>query len=82
MTNTYAYFRYNEAQVVFVFVNNSEEDIVVPWGDYAEFTCEALSDRGPEAPALVKGRDVITGSEVDFAAPVTLAPHSSIVVEF
>ena len=80
--NTYAYFRYNEAQVVFVFVNNSEEDIVVPWGDYAEFTCAASSDRGPEAPALVKGRDVITGSEVDFAAPVTLAPHSSIVVEF
>lgn len=69
--NTYAYFRYDDSQTVFVFVNNSKEQKTIPWSDYAEIT-----------DGLVSGTDVITGQRVDFSAPVDIAPLSSIVVDF
>ncbi len=69
--NTYAYFRYNDEQVVFVYVNNSREDKTIPWADYAE-----------AAGGLVSGTDVISGQTVDFSAPVTMAPLSCLVVDF
>ena len=36
--NTYGYFRYNDTDVVFVFVNNSPEACKVPWTRYQEMT--------------------------------------------
>ena len=80
--NTYAYFRYDEDQVVFVYVNNSRRNETIPWADYAEFTSEGASRRGADAPALTSGVNVITGETVDFSAPVKVSPRSCIVVDF
>ncbi len=80
--NTYAYFRYNDEQVVFVYINNSRRNEIVPWSDYAEFTCESAARRGASSPALVSGTDVITGETVDFSSPVKVGPRSELVVEF
>lgn len=71
--NTYAYFRYNDEQVVFVYVNNSRRNEIVPWADYAEFTVPN---------AICAGTNVITGETVDFSAPVKMGPRSALVVEF
>lgn len=80
--NTYAYFRYNEGQVVFVYMNNSRRNETVPWSDYAEFTCAGAARRGADAPALVSGVNVVTGGAVDFSSPVKVGPRSCIVVDF
>lgn len=80
--NTYAYFRYDEEQVVFVYVNNSRRNETIPWADYAEFTSKGASRRGADAPALTSGVNVITGETVDFSAPVKVSPRSCIVVDF
>lgn len=80
--NTYAYFRYDEEQVVFVYVNNSRRNETIPWADYAEFTSEGASRRGADTPALTSGVNVITGETVDFSAPVKVSPRSCIVVDF
>ena len=34
--NTYAYFRYDDTDAVFVFINNSRGKKQVPWSHYAE----------------------------------------------
>ena len=68
--NTYAFFRYDDKEVVFVYVNNSNEERVVPWSRYAEIS-EGLSD----------GRDVVTGESVKMEG-CTVAPASVLVVEF
>ncbi|MDY5570153.1 MAG: alpha-amylase family glycosyl hydrolase [Candidatus Cryptobacteroides sp.] len=80
--NTYAYFRYNEDEVVFVFVNNSRRNEIIPWADYAEFTVEGAARRGAGAPALVSGQNVVTGETVDFSSPVKVGPRSALVVDF
>ena len=80
--NTYAYFRYNDGEVVFVFLNNSRRNETVHWADYAEFTCEGAARRGAGSPALVCGTDVVSGASVDFSAPVKVAPRSALVVDF
>lgn len=38
--NTYAYFRYlpDMSDVVFVYINNGEEGVQIPWADYKEVT--------------------------------------------
>lgn len=69
--NTYAYFRYNDEQTVFVFINNTRSEVVVPWADYAEIASD-----------LKIGRNVVTGGSVDVTAPIKVGPLSSIVVEF
>jgi glycosidase len=68
--NTYAFFRYNDAEVVFVYVNNSNEEHTVPWARYAEIT-----------DGLTEGRDVLTGNSVKMDN-LKVAPMTSIVVEF
>lgn len=68
--NTYAFFRYNDTEVVFVYVNNSNEERTVPWTRYAEIS-----------EGLTKGRDVITGEKVKMD-DLKVAPMTSIVVEF
>lgn len=80
--NTYAYFRYNDEELVFVFLNNSRRNETIPWADYSEFTCEGAARRGADSPALVCGTDVVSGESVDFSAPVRVAPRSALVVDF
>ena len=68
--NTYAFFRYNETDVVFVYVNNSNDAHRVPWSRYSEISAR-----------LGEGRDVVTGEVVDMKN-VKVEPMSAIVVEF
>ena len=68
--NTYAFFRYNDEEVVFVYVNNSNEERVVPWSRYAEINAD-----------LGEGRDVVTGESVKMEG-CKVAPASVLVVEF
>lgn len=68
--NTYAYFRSNADQTVFVFINNNKQPVEIPFADYAEVT-----------KGRTKGYDVVTGAAVDFSKPVVAAPLSALVVE-
>jgi len=68
--NTYAFFRYNDTDVVFVYVNNSNDEKVVPWSRYKEITS-----------TLGEGRDVITGESV-VMENLKVAPRSVRVIEF
>ncbi len=68
--NTYAFFRYNDTEVVFVYVNNSNDTRTVPWARYAEIS-----------EGLTEGRDVLTGESVNMNN-LRVAPMTSIVVEF
>ena len=68
--NTYAFFRYNDTELVFVYVNNSHEERTVPWARYAE-----IND------GLTTGRDVLTNKSIDMNN-LKVAPMTSLVVEF
>jgi glycosidase len=68
--NTYAFFRYNDTDVVFVYINNSNESRRVPWSRYSEIN-----------EGLVGGRDVISGALVDMN-DVKVDPMSALIVEF
>ena len=68
--NTYAYFRYNDSDVVFVFINNTDAAQLVPWSRYAEIAAD-----------LTVGRDVMTGDSVTMSG-VKVEPMSALVVEF
>ena len=67
----YGYFRYDDNDVVFVFLNPSEETINVPWSRYAE-----ISD------ILGTGRDVITGEAVTISDKTEVGPMGFLLVEF
>lgn len=69
--NTYAYFRYDDTDAVFVYVNNSRGRKAIPWGDYAEIA-EGLHD----------GHDVISGEPVTIDAGTVVSPRSVVIVEF
>ena len=69
--NTYAYFRYNDDEAVFVFVNNTLEDKHVPWTYYSEISA-----------GLAGGVDVITGQPFEVSDETVVAPKTAIVVEF
>lgn len=68
--NTYAYFRYNDSEVVFVYINNSDDTREVPWERYAEIS-----------EGLTEGRDVITGESVTMQG-CKVAPATALIVEF
>jgi glycosidase len=68
--NTYAYFRYDDNDVVFVYINNTDSVREIPWARYAEI-----------AEGLTEGRDVITGEIVTMSG-AKVAPMSTLVVEF
>ena len=68
--NTYGFFRYNEQEVVFVYINNSNHTQTVPWTRYAEIT-----------EGLGEGRNVITGEKITMEH-IKVEPMSSLVVEF
>ena len=69
--NTYAFFRYNDTDAVFVYVNNSKETKLVPWGNYAE-----ISD------SLTDGYDVLADKPTTIDAQTAVASKESIVVSF
>ena len=70
--NTYAFFRYNDQEAVFVFVNASEEQKSIPTSHYTEI----LSRYNPH------GRNVLTGSTVDLSrSDLTAAPLSTLIVK-
>lgn len=69
--NTYAYFRYNDEEVVFVYINNSGRKVNIPWSNYAEV-----------AEGLKSGRNVLTGEDVELSNDVKVAPRGVLVVEF
>ena len=69
--NTYAYFRYDDDDVVFVYVNNSTEPKNVPWTYYSEIS-EGLTD----------GADVITGEPCNVSDATVVAPQSVLIVEY
>ena len=68
--NTYAFFRYNDEDVVFVYVNNSDDVREVPWARYSEINA-----------GLTEGRDVITGESVTMEG-CRVEPASTLIVEF
>jgi hypothetical protein len=69
--NTYGYFRYDDYDVVFVYINNSQEPKHLPWSYYAEIT-----------EILTTGRNVITGEMVTLSDDTVVAPEQALVVEF
>ena len=69
--NTYAYFRYTDKEAVFVYINNTEEPRALDWNHYREFV------DGP-----VTGVNVMTGEKVVLKDGVTVAPKSSLIVQF
>lgn len=80
--NTYAFFRYNGDQTVFVYANNSREEKVIPWDDYKEFTVAGAERRGKDSKALECGLEIISGEKICFNKEISVAPMSAIVVDF
>lgn len=69
--NTYAYFRYNADEAVFVFINNSRGRKSIPWSHYAEI-----------ADGLYDGHDVMTGEAVEVNDATVVGPRQALVVEY
>jgi glycosidase len=69
--NTYGYFRYNDEQVVFVFINNSDKDCTVPWTRFKEISA-----------SLKEGRDVITGQRVQIDDSTLVPAYSTLIIEY
>jgi glycosidase len=69
--NTYGYFRYNDTDVVFVYVNNSPEAKNVPWTYYSE-----ISD------GLKGGVNVVTGEPCDVSDATVVPSQSILIVEY
>ena len=70
--NTYAFFRYNDEEAAFVFVNASEENRTIPTANYAEIL-------GKYKPV---GVDVISSKTYDLSQKdIVVKPLSSIVVK-
>lgn len=69
--NTYAYFRYNETDAVFVYLNNTDRDAAIPWNTYAELV-----------PERVSGTDVLTGKPVELSSGTVVPGMTALIVEF
>ena len=69
--NTYGYFRYDEDDAVFVYINNSDEAKNVPWTYYSEIS-----------EGLKGGVNVITGEPCEVSDATSVGPQSALVVEF
>ena len=69
--NTYGYFRYNDTDVVFVYVNNSPEPKNVPWTYYSEIS-EGLNG----------GVNVVTGEPCDVSDATVVPSQSILIVEY
>ena len=69
--NTYAYFRYDDDDVVFVYINNNIDPVNVPWSYYSEIN-----------EGLTGGVDVLTGEPVEITNETVVAPKTALVVEY
>ena len=69
--NTYGYFRYNDTDVVFVYVNNSPEAKNVPWTYYSEIS-----------EGLKGGVNVVTGEPCDVSDATVVPSQSILIVEY
>lgn len=69
--NTYAYFRYDDTDAVFVYINNSRGRKHVPWSHYKEI-----------AAGLHDGRNVITGEQAEVSDSTVVGPRQVLVVEY
>jgi phosphoadenosine phosphosulfate reductase len=69
--NTYAYFRYNDTDLVFVFINNSDKDVKLTWSRFAEINA-----------GLSEGRDVLTGDVVTLSDDTVVPANTALVVEY
>ena len=69
--NTYGYFRYNDTDVVFVYVNNSPEAKNVPWSYYSEIS-----------EGLKGGVNVVTGEPCDVSDATVVPSQSILIVEY
>lgn len=69
--NTYGYFRYNDKDIVFVFINNSDKDVKLSWSRFAEMT-----------EGLGEGRDVINNCKVTLSDDTLVKANTAIVVEY
>ena len=69
--NTYAYFRYNDEEAVFVYINNSQEAKRIPWDHYSEIT-----------QSLTNGRKVTTGEPITVSKDTYVSAEDALVVEF
>lgn len=69
--NTYAFFRYNDTDKVFVYVNNSPEPKTIPWSHYSEIASD-----------LTTGRNVLTGEPLQLSDSTVVPPSTALVVEY
>jgi hypothetical protein len=69
--NTYAYFRYNDTEAVFVYINNSGKTVNIPWANYAEVASE-----------LKSGRNVLTGEDIEVSGSTKVGPREVLIVEY
>ena len=69
--NTYAYFRYDDTDAVFVYINNSGKTVNIPWANYAEVASE-----------LKSGRNVLTAEAIEVDGSTKVGPREVLVVEY
>ena len=69
--NTYGYFRYDDDDVVFVYVNNSNEPKNIPWSYYSEIS-----------EGLTGGVNVVTGEPCEVSDATVAEPQSVLIVEY
>ena len=69
--NTYGYFRYDGRETVFVFINNSDEEVTVPWTRFREMS-----------EGLGEGVNVLTGERVTVSDATRVAPQSALGVDY
>ena len=69
--NTYAYFRYDDTDAVFVFINNSRGKKHIPWSHYAEI-----------ADGLHGGRNVLTGESAEVSDSTVVGSRQVLIVEY
>lgn len=68
----YGYFRYNDEDVVFVFINTSDTETVnVPWSHYSEISKD-----------LGIGKNIITGETVTISDDTQVAPLETLIIEY
>ena len=69
--NTYGYFRYDDNDVIFVYINNSLEPKNIPWSYYKEIN-----------EGLKGGVNVMTGEPCEVSDTTVVAPQSVLIVEY
>ncbi len=69
--NTYGYFRYDDDDMVFVYINNSNEPKNIPWSYYKEIN-----------EGLEGGVNVLTGEPCEVSDATVAAPQSVLIVEY